>query len=246
MILYKYVPPERIDILRTMRIMFTRPVAFNDPFDGAPSFDFLWDPGFHPNQTGFHVEIARALHQWWYSDADQNAITRSVVVLPLSERRDSILMWAHYARAHTGFAIGFDSEHDWFHSGAERELIQVSYTNVRPHRRVLSELTPEQMIGTKSEQWSYEREWRLLDRTTAACGEPPRGASHSFPFTLEPSAVREIVIGRRTSRGTHAHLRRLVAHDPFTHVQLFEAHVHPRHFELEFRKIKVARHRTRH
>ena len=244
-ILYKYLPLERIDILRTGQIMFTRPLAFKDLFDGVPSFEYLWEPGFHPNQTGFHVEIIRGLHQWWYRDADQNAITRSVVVLPLSERRDSILMWAHYARAHTGFAIGFDSEHDWFRRDAERGLVQVSYTNVRPHRRVLSEFTPEQMIATKSEQWSYEQEWRLIDSTAAACGPPPSSSPHSFPFILKPLAVKEVVIGRRTPRSTHAHLRRLIAHAPFTHVQLFEADVHPRHFELEFHKIKVLRRRPR-
>ena len=31
-------------------------------------------------------------------------------VLSLSEKRDNLLMWAHYAAQHTGFVIGFDSE----------------------------------------------------------------------------------------------------------------------------------------
>lgn len=35
--LFKYVPPERIDILETERISFTPPQRFNDPFDLHPT-----------------------------------------------------------------------------------------------------------------------------------------------------------------------------------------------------------------
>lgn len=166
-------------------------------------------------------------------------------MLPFGERRDSILMWAHYGRTHTGFVIGFDSDHEWFRRRAGRELLKVVYTRARPHRRLLSELTLEQMVATKSDQWSYEHEWRLLDLITAASGSAPSAAPNSFPFTLDPLAVKELVTGLRTPRRTNAYLRRLVAHEPFTHVQLFETRVHPRHFELEFHKIKVVWHRGR-
>src|SRR6266700_134946 len=36
MILYKYLPPERIDVLRNRRIRFTQPADFNDPFEFRP------------------------------------------------------------------------------------------------------------------------------------------------------------------------------------------------------------------
>jgi hypothetical protein len=36
MILYKYLPPERLDVLEKRRIRFTQPGDFNDPFEFRP------------------------------------------------------------------------------------------------------------------------------------------------------------------------------------------------------------------
>ena len=41
MTLYKYIPPERIDILQNSYIRFTQPSAFNDPFEAFPYFKSL-------------------------------------------------------------------------------------------------------------------------------------------------------------------------------------------------------------
>src|SRR5688572_8289040 len=38
MILYKYVPPVRIDILRNGHIAFPPPWLFNDPFEASPVY----------------------------------------------------------------------------------------------------------------------------------------------------------------------------------------------------------------
>jgi len=40
--LYKYVPPERIDILRNGHIRFTQPSSLNDPFEMQPVFEVLF------------------------------------------------------------------------------------------------------------------------------------------------------------------------------------------------------------
>jgi hypothetical protein len=39
MSLYKYVPSERLDVLRNLRIRFTQPSAQNDPFEFRPLVD---------------------------------------------------------------------------------------------------------------------------------------------------------------------------------------------------------------
>ncbi len=36
MVLYKYLPPERLDVLTQRQIRFTQPAAFNDPFEAKP------------------------------------------------------------------------------------------------------------------------------------------------------------------------------------------------------------------
>ena len=41
MFYYKYLPPERIDVLRDLSIRFTQPSAQNDPFEFRPISGFL-------------------------------------------------------------------------------------------------------------------------------------------------------------------------------------------------------------
>ncbi|WP_321413254.1 hypothetical protein [uncultured Desulfobacter sp.] len=38
--LYKYLPPERIDVLSNLRIRFSQPRSLNDPFETAPLINF--------------------------------------------------------------------------------------------------------------------------------------------------------------------------------------------------------------
>jgi hypothetical protein len=39
MVLYKYLTPDRVDVLETCRIRFTQPTAFNDPFEFRPCIE---------------------------------------------------------------------------------------------------------------------------------------------------------------------------------------------------------------
>ena len=55
-ILYKYLAPERIDILTSGFIMLTRPHLFSDPFELSPHYESLEElqlPPF-PNATPAH------------------------------------------------------------------------------------------------------------------------------------------------------------------------------------------------
>ena len=55
MVLYKYVPPERIDILQNRLIRFTQPKVLNDPFEGRPNF--------HATTEGFASVFADTIRQ---------------------------------------------------------------------------------------------------------------------------------------------------------------------------------------
>ena len=44
MLLYKYLSPERIDVLEKLKIRFTQPGDFNDPYEGKPAISGLCSP----------------------------------------------------------------------------------------------------------------------------------------------------------------------------------------------------------
>ena len=82
MIFYKYLPPERIDILQNRLIRFTQPNALNDPFEARPNFHAL------ATREGFASAFADTIRQapliWEHcrlvtqTNLDQRAFTDKV------------------------------------------------------------------------------------------------------------------------------------------------------------------------
>lgn len=94
----------------------------------------------------------------------------------LSENPDSLLMWAHYTEGHTGYRLKFDTQ-NWREGFAH--AAKVVYQAVYPEIDVWSLVTdyaeseklpaPEVVkaadtsaVLTKSNEWSYEAEWRIM------------------------------------------------------------------------------------
>jgi len=166
-ILYKYLRPERIDVLDTGMIMLSRPRAFNDPFELSPDVASI--------DSGIKMVGATWAH------------TKDRVVLSLAENRDSLLMWGHYTDGHKGILIGFDADDEILaEPSKDRRLARVVYAKTRPSRPNIEDFTEEELYFTKSDEWAYEREWRILDSFEAASGSRPGGAPDTWPFRLNP------------------------------------------------------------
>lgn len=181
MILYKYCPPERIDILDQKLVGLTKPRFFNDPFELSSNISAIDDP----------IEMSRLTIEH----------TKNYVVLSLSELPDEPLVWGHYAVSLTGFVIGFDANQEILIShSAHRKVGKVTYTKARPTRPRLDDFTEDEIFFTKPDFWSYEREWRILDVQDAATSGPPsKTAYDTRMFTLNPAAVVEVICGWRGS-----------------------------------------------
>lgn len=104
--------------------------------------------------------------------SSSNNIAGSFRVCSFSERNDSMLMWAHYAKYHEGFCIEYDLENLLYGDYRRRFLYPVIYSddifdatnffkldindkNFNPLHLRLSSLI-------KAKDWSYEKEWRLV------------------------------------------------------------------------------------
>lgn len=94
-------------------------------------------------------------------------------IVSFSEINNNILMWSHYSDSHKGFYIEFDA-HKIFDISANYLIKRDQY--MRFHKVEYSKEYPEinpfatdfdnsqymRMITTKSIEWIYEREWRLV------------------------------------------------------------------------------------
>src|SRR5579862_2843271 len=83
LVLYKYLPPDRIDLLLDMEIRFSRPSDFNDAFDS-------------------HY-VVTASDSKTVSDGKtaRSRLKNRLGIFCLTESRDNHLMWVHYAKNHT-------------------------------------------------------------------------------------------------------------------------------------------------
>jgi hypothetical protein len=160
----------------------------------------------------------------------------SMVVLSLSENQNSLLMWAHYAADHSGFAIGFNAEHPYFQSAGSNPgnpgyLHRVVYAEERPSG-VLGSLSVEKAYLTKSPEWGYEREWRVLQRASNA-SEVLANDVHLFAFP--ETAVAEVILGARMKDTTRTELLEVLGDKAvWGHVAIMQATVDERQYRLNY------------
>ena len=241
MILYKYLPPARRDVLSGRMIRFTQPGALNDIFEFRPAlgqlapdevirsrieqnFDGLLDAEidkYEPLPPGIsrvvlkNVILSRkdlvvdlinqaqpVLLKALAPHIDEK-ISETVGVLSLSETCDSALMWAHYAESSTGFAVGFDSHHTFFHQRRNSTdefgfLREVKYQTARPNVE-LNNTSSLEWFQTKSEEWKYEKEWRIIRPLLEASRRIEATPLAVYLFAFPAEAIAEVIYGPRTS-----------------------------------------------
>jgi hypothetical protein len=170
-------------------------------------------------------------------------------VLSLTENPTSLLMWAHYANSHQGIAIGFHTKSQFLNrsnaKGAIGRVLPVTYSSERPAVTVYdptvsgvtyAERLIRQMLLTKSVEWQYEREHRVvlpLDDQVGFPHEIRNDGIHLFSFP--PEAVAVVILGARVSEETSNTVRLTLAQDSMRHVSLLRAMTSDTQFALEIK-----------
>ena len=234
--LFKYFAPERVDVIENLKISFTDPTVFNDPFDCVPSYtsiggaNQLGDRAYFASETPDndrildHVRRSQAVDPSYSLDAVilsppgnldliaegfREALLQfgggnEYLVLSLTENGNSLPMWAHYAKDHTGFLVEFNASHHFFRTnGHAREpgtLHKVTYSKHRPHGAINTLSLIESHL-TKSEDWESEHEWRILQKRSNAQDviNLPSG-SRVHLFDLPRECITSVVLGVRAEK----------------------------------------------
>jgi len=140
-------------------------------------------------------------------------------VLSLSETPSSALMWSHYAEGGRGFLIEFDAQHSWFWDKREerdsfRHLRQMKYLERNP--AYFLNLPDETVLYTKSIEWSYEKEWRIIRNFNDAFVKagPDDYGKDVLLFAIPPPSVRSVVIGYKATPESVGQLKSMVSANP--------------------------------
>ena len=160
----------------------------------------------------FDLKSHEALKQGRKIISDQFKITC------LSERMDSPLMWAHYANKHFGFCLEYDFTSTLIGPrypdllSAQLMLFPVHYTETRPlltktifnSKNILSYLKTKQIpkitfekimyeLLSKSNEWDYEREWRILNISGKSTMRLPKPRKIFLGANIEDGAKQRII-----------------------------------------------------
>src|SRR5882724_807413 len=225
MLVYKYGHPDRIDVLADGLIRFTQPAALNDPFETLPNLQAVRE-GLresasqiiekHGNRGSVESLAAQVSVEPRINEGlakFQRDTNTKYAFLSLSKKRNNLLMWSHYADAHRGFVIGFDSSNAFFKRrefNVVTPLQEVKYSAIRGivPASALNPLSDHKGVDlakifffTKNRHWSYEEELRMVVNLNTAdkIVEVKSGFDiHLFKFPSE--SLKEIIFGYQMSK----------------------------------------------
>jgi hypothetical protein len=171
--LFRYFPPEASDVLSTAQFWFSRPSDFNDPFEMLPRHDAflarIAQEFLKGRSASLPPDMAAKVARQWVEDAMEvisaglpaAEFNRHLQVVCFSANGSNLLMWAHYAKCHTGFVVEFDPTRELFSRG---EFRKVEYSAIRPS--IENKEDHYEISFTKSAEWgpggADEAEYRLI------------------------------------------------------------------------------------
>lgn len=164
-------------------------------------------------------------------------------VFCVAEDYDNLLMWAHYADCHKGIVIKFNclQELDTFLCAAK----PIIYSSDIPVLLTLDEFimqntgqSPQiyqdlfyRFAFTKSNHWSYEKEWRCFSQKENDNGE------HYELVNIYPEEISAIYFGCKISPEDQSEIIANLG-TSLSHVELFKAQTSNKCFELIFERIR--------
>lgn len=207
--LYKYysdINPFHIDAVKSNTMWYSSAINFNDAFDcdifvdEASMFQSIIDASpaakglrkGSPLWVKIKSESLKSAKQLQHAFETMKATTG---ISCLSELDDSLLMWAHYANNHKGFCV----EYELLEINKQLNFtpIPIIYSN---KKAIVQSLFPQSLeesviklvvnsLSTKSTEWSYEKEWRII-RDNNACGDKWDEENHGALLPMiKPTAI---------------------------------------------------------
>ena len=175
-------------------------------------------------------------------------------ILSLTPNPHNLLMWGHYTANHTGMVIEFNTNHEFFNAHSDKPdalsgPMPVVYASHRPALKSIYDLVEleempganewEPLVLTKSQDWAYEKEWRMV-RVLDRADEVLNTVDPSVHlFRLPASCISALILGARMSEPHIQGVREFLKTDSrYAHVSLSQAKISRRTFDLEIQPLK--------
>jgi hypothetical protein len=165
------------------KLHLTSPGNFNDPFDCTALVDISSSP--HPTVPPSMVQAidkTREEREWHHRHK----------ICSFSEVHDSMLMWSHYANSHKGVCL--ELTFDPMKLPPDCFFEKVRYSTHLPtvdSAKVKDDETIKTFYLTKSTDWMYEKEWRII----APSANYPKNDGFNGLIADSPFVVQRVLFG---------------------------------------------------
>lgn len=172
-------------------------------------------------------------------DTTASTLRHKIGILSLTEDPLNVVMWSHYGDNHTGVAIEFDARHRWFNRPRTQtdeflRLRPVNYVDLSLRDRTFPQVAEENLLLTKSVEWAYEREWRLLAPVADATQTIKGPHEHVHLFRLNLKSIVSVIFGMRTRPDNIKRTADLIESRPhLSHIRLKRTKQRPEAASLE-------------
>lgn len=166
------------------------------------------------------------------SDVTFEATSNQYGICCFSSTNNSIPMWAHYSDNHKGFVIEYDYEKLNAECASRRidenyQYIQeVIYAPTMPQLDSNDEKYISKLLLTKSNQWEYENEWRIIS------------SKPSYEDFLYSSVIKAVYLGVMASDKNIQDMKDAIKENEYgNQINIFKARQSKKSFKFEFNKI---------
>lgn len=207
--IYKYFSDNEfcLNTIANDKMWYSSPVCFNDVFDAYFTIDGEKIKQTLLNYLRENSDIRESSPAWANACSAIDSLTENFQieldklrlnfgVTCFSESDNSLLMWSHYAHYHKGLCVEYELLE--FSNQIRFSPAPVVYCKKRP---CINEINLDdrefsspfgfllENLLTKSPEWSYEREWRII-RDHGACGDSWDDEKHGALLpSIKPHAV---------------------------------------------------------
>lgn len=267
--LYKYRPDNEhtLRLLECQELYFTFAEDFSDPFDCRVLIDGDGEgdeDGWRklaesiPMSTETKQEAMEYLKSINFNpkiikEQSDKHDRKTYIVYCLSEIRDNILMWSHYANSHHGICIGFetsiqnnslcirhnDSDLKCHPEPANHNFLsiyKVDYEEQYPQPFVMFKGKTADLIAfltTKAKDWNYEEERRII----FAHGDIKKNI-----IKFDKSILKEVIVGSKLNENFTKKVFSIIKKDYLAEghsVEVFESSLDNQRYKLNIKKINT-------
>ncbi|MFM4770171.1 DUF2971 domain-containing protein [Aeromonas veronii] len=159
--IYKYMK-FRPDFFKKPSLRLSQRCALNDPFELSPDQDTLDKILEDAHREDFFQQISEYASDEGFDDTG---------IISFTESYNNLLMWSHYADEHKGIVIEFDYHALKTHFNkilsVSNSIERVLYNRER-HEVLPCTTSPKRNLLTKSDDWIYEKEHRVITKVSNA------------------------------------------------------------------------------